>query len=170
MRHKYLVVFILVIISFLVTYLALVKVDSSKYGANEVHDGLSGEKYNTGGIYNYKDDNPYGSYFIGFNQLIDRGVRNEEWIYISDVLTNFVMYDRKIYNGKISFVKDSFVRDTSSTGTFVTYSYKFGINGGSVYTMKIQSSWVQKLIRISIRDKSDKEVFFKEFKIHDEDQ
>lgn len=165
-RYKFLVIAILAVVSFLVTYISLVKVDESKYDAKVVQDSLSGEKYNTGGIYNYKDNNPYGSYFVGFDQLMNRGVRNDEWVYISDVLTNFTMYDKKVYNGKISYVKDSFTRDDQKSGSFTTYSYKFGINNSNVYTMKVQSSWVDEVIRISIVNDSSDSVFFREFKIY----
>lgn len=164
-KHKYLIVAVLTIFSFLITYSSITTAENSKYEAKQVTDKLSGEKYNTAGIYNYKDTNPYGSYFIGFDQLTDRGIRNGEWHYISDTLTNFTMYNKKIYNGKISFVKDSFVRNPQKE-SFSSYSYKFGINNGNIHTMNVESSWVQELIRISIRDNSGDEKFFKEFKMY----
>ena len=164
-KHRYLIVLMFVVFSFFITYNSISAAENLKYEARQVTDKLSGEEYNTAGIYNYKDNNPYGSYFTGFDQLIDRGVRNEEWLYISDTLTNFTMYNKKIYNGKISFVKDSFVRNPQKD-TFSSYSYKFGINDGNIHTMDVESSWVQELIRISIRDNSGDEKFFKEFKMY----
>lgn len=165
-RYRYLIVLGFTIISFLFTYGSLQAASDAKYDAKIEHDKLSGEKYSTAGVYNYKDNNPYGSYFVGFDQLTDRGIRNDEWLYISDTLTNFTMYSQKTYNGKISYVKDSFLREDKGSSTFESYSYKFGINSQDIYTMKVQSSWVQEVIRISIINESGKELFFKEFKIY----
>jgi hypothetical protein len=132
-------------------------------------DTLSGKEYSTAGIYNYRDSNPYGSYFVGFESIRDSGVTNGEMLYINDVLINFTMYNKKIYNGKISYVNNSLElleeENTKKPGQ-KRYSFDFGINDGNIHTMSITSNWLEDMITIKIANQSGKEVFNKSFTIH----
>lgn len=137
------------------------QVDASK----PIVDTLSGEEYITADT-NYLDNNPYGSFFVGFNILSDAGVTSGDMTYMQDALINFAMYNEKVYNGKISYVKDSYKKTTGTDEYENIYEYKFGLNDGNIHTMKVRSSWLNSVIDIKIIDSSDKEAFAKKFRIY----
>jgi hypothetical protein len=128
-------------------------------------DDLSGEEYSTEGAYNYREGNPYGSYLVGFDAVSERGVSGDDMNYIYDVLINFLMYDKKVYNGKISYVKDSFERQTTS-GITPKYSFLFGINDKDIHTMNVSSNILTEKITISITNNKGAQEFNRTFHIY----
>lgn len=158
----------LTVLSFFICYTAFNASYSSRDVAKNTIDKLSNDEYFTGDTLNYREANPYGSFFVGFDELTARGVPNDEQKYISDVLTNFTMYNQGVFNGKVSFVDDSFssARDFSKPGTITSYSFEFGINGDNIHTLEVDSNWIDDSIHIKIYNPSDREVFNKTFKIN----
>jgi len=162
----YSVVTFLTLCSFLVCYFSFSGAESanSKGDSSTRSDRLSGTSYFAGDIHNYREANPYGSYFIGFESLSERGVSKDDMRYIDDVIINYLMYDKKVYNSKVSFVKGSFSREyTKSTAT--TYSFKFGINDQDIHRVKVVSDNIKKMIEITVYNTSGKTVFNKSFKL-----
>lgn len=129
-------------------------------------DTLSGEEYGTGGINNYREVNPYGSYFVGFENISDSGIANSDMIYIHDVITNFVMYHEGVYNGKVSYVKDSLKKQGVNKDNSELYQFKFGVNDSNIHTMKVESNWLDNQIKIAIVDSSKSKVFDKSFRVY----
>jgi hypothetical protein len=159
----------LALLSFLATYAIYNNTNSDKPGQVR-HDQHSDTTYNTGAANNYRDSNPYGSFFVGFEELSDRGVSNSEYIYITDVLTNFTMYSKKIYNGKISFIKDSFIRKFNSDFDSQNYSFKVSINNGKPYSVNVISNPIKKKISIKITSSNNASIFEKSFHLYSADE
>ena len=139
--------------------------NNSKVSSNQ-QDRLSGETYSTGGLYNYKEFNPYGSYFVGFDAISNSGITSSDMAYINDVLINFTMYHENIFNGKISFIKDSLVKNPPSDDGTESYIFKFGINDSRVHTVKVRSNWLRNTISISIYNTTNSKVFSKSFTMY----
>lgn len=153
--RSYIIVITLVLISFILSFGITKSSIDYKFSNQTKKDSLSKTSYNTGGVYNYRDNNPYGSYLVGFSELTERGISNDEYIYISDYITNYVIYNIKKYNNNISFAKDSFVRKPSN-GSFLVYSFKFGVGDDpKLYTVDVEYSLIKELIRISISNNAN---------------
>lgn len=163
---KYGVIIFLTFFSFLICYFSFDRVESANLrgDSSTKTDKLSGKSYFAGDIYNYREANPYGSYFIGFDSLSERGVSKDDVRYIEDVVVNFLMYDKKIYNAKVSFVKDSFGREYAQS-TATTYSFKFGINDRDIHRVKVVSDSINGKIEITIYNSANKVLFNKSFKL-----
>jgi|GEM_PF-3428895 hypothetical protein len=163
---KYGTVIFLTLFSFLISYFSFDRVENTNLrgDSSTKSDKLSGTSYFAGDIYNYREANPYGSYFIGFDSLSERGVSKDDMRYIKDVIINFLMYDKKIYNAKVSFMKDSFGREYSQ-GTATTYSFKFGINDQDIHKIRVISDSTKEKIEIMIYNTVNKTVFSKSFKL-----
>lgn len=159
-RIKYIVVGVMMLLSFTVAYFSF---HSEYYPVitQAENDSLSGEAYAP--IENER--NPYAPYFIGFDDIIDRGVSRDELRYIKDVVTNFTLYDKNIYKAKVSYVKDSFERDFKKSLS-TTYRFKFGINDSNIHTVNVTVNSFDKKISIKISDSSNKTLFNKVFDVY----
>jgi hypothetical protein len=128
------------------------------------YDNVSGETVPLEALKDTTVINPNVPYLVGFNKLIENGVLRGDVSYISDVIINFTLYERKIKFGKVSFVKDSYKPEISK-GVSSKYSFKFAINDGSggFYTLVSESNIVDSSIDIVIYNDSNKKVFSKSF-------
>ncbi len=160
---KYISIVIVIIFSFFASYLFFIQEESYDRMIGENHDKLSSESYE---VTNTVQLNPYIPDFIGFNSLLEAGVSNEDMTYIYDYLTNFMLYNKRVYNGKVSYVKDSFTRGQLTDDGYVQYSFKFGINNSNIHTANIRSNWVDSKISIQIKDTDDQEVIKRDFIIY----
>jgi len=156
-KIKYVVVGILMFFSFLVIYFSLRSAYFPELTSAET-DRLSGKEYAPV----ESEVNPYAPYFVGFDGLVDRGVSIEEIRYINDVLTNFTLYNEKIYRGKVSYVKDSFERDYAQSLS-TTYRFKFGINDANIHTVTVTTNTFDGTFSIKIIDGNNKTLFAKDF-------
>lgn len=158
-RFKYIVVGVLAVLSFMVAYSSF---HSGYYPVitRAQSDILSGEKYAPV----ESESNPYAPYLVGFNELIDRGVSRDEIRYIDDVITNFTLYNRNIYNSKVSYVKNSFERDYKKS-LATTYRFRFGINDSQIHKATVTANTLDKKISIKIMDTNDKVLFSRNFDI-----
>jgi hypothetical protein len=156
------------------TYSTPVKNTPPPAVSSSVSDTLSGTKYSEGGINNYRETNPHGSYFIGFDELTQNGVSYNDSLYIQDVLTNFTMYNLKTFNGKISYVAKSFTDKGSVPNETMVYSFQFGVNDTNIHTVSVNSTTVGSVsgdgtIQISISDSQGAELFNKTFTVDSPD-
>lgn len=155
---KYIVVSVLCIFSFFLTYFLSQQGYHSEITSPET-DKLSGENY----IPIRNEGNPYAPFFIGFDELVDRGVSRDEMRYINDVLTNFTLYNTATYKGKVSYAKDSFMRKKNENKNS-NYTFKFGINDSNIHTMSVVFDFPGNKIAISILDGKE-QVFSRDFSI-----
>lgn len=128
--------------------------------AQAKQDVLSGKQYAPV----YGEENPFAPYFVGFDQLVDRGVSRDETRYINDVLTNFTLYNKQQYKAKVSYVKDSFERNYDKE-LATTYQFDFGINDANIHTVAVTADMYDKKMSIKIIDEANQSVFDKKFDI-----
>lgn len=162
-RQKYLHIGVIIFLS--LSSFAICYVVFSKQGVyeptlnSENTDKLSGETYYKQSTEN---ENPYVPDFIGFSSIGSAGVSDYDMSYIYDVITNYVLYEKDIRKGKVSYVKDSFARGKSADDGYVAYSFKIGINNSDIHKINIRSSWTDERISVSIADNQGV-VFEKDF-------
>jgi hypothetical protein len=146
---KYIGLVLLCAISFMIAYSGFKASADPLDDSGGSYDQLSGETFDTSFLRDDVGPNPNMPWFIGFEQLIDAGVTNDDIGYIQDYLANYTLYNRGINSGRISYVAESF-SNPSLVGTASTYEFKFGINGENIHTMKVSSDIVTQKISLTI--------------------
>lgn len=155
-RIRYLAVVALVFLSFLTSYFFF-KNGYYPTITSAQTDTLSGKEYAPV----EGDDNPYAPYFVGFDELTNRGIPSDDIRYINDVLTNYTLYTVHAYKAKVSYVKESLEREYAKTVSS-TYRFKFGINDSNIHDVTVVSNPSDNDIQIKIY-KGDKKTFDRDF-------
>lgn len=143
------IVGVLFLLNFFVCYVSFSTQHDPAPPTTMAIDKLSGEQYTP----TTNEENPYGPYFVGFDYLAGRGVSGDQLRYLFDSLTNYTMYNQKLYKAKVSYVRGSFDRVTVS-GIEPHFTFKFGINDAHLHLVDVTSSILTEKITITISDQS----------------
>lgn len=156
---------VLMLISFLIAYSSFKTAADPLTDTGDGYDSLSGETYGTQMLRDDVGPNPNMPQFVGFDQLIDNGVTDDDIGYIQDYLANYVLYTKKIDSARISYVAKSY-GNFHVDGTATDYEFKFGIDGGDVHTVKVSSDIVTKKITLTVVGKNGEKDLSKTFDVY----
>jgi hypothetical protein len=111
-------------------------------------DSLSGTSYNLDQINADRTLNPNAPYFTGFESLNEYGITEEAQRYTKDFITNYTLYKLEKSQARISFVSGSFKQSIKSVN--INYVFKFGINGGDIHNVTVETNVLNSNLKISI--------------------
>ncbi len=127
-------------------------------------DNLSGASYNKTAVNSDRSINPLAPYFVGFEHLRESGITNENQLYIKDLITNYVLYEKEKVYAKVSYV-DGSLTGPKINGLDMTYVFTIGINDSKDAEVSLASNVVTKSKTISIKPLNGEKTLKKTFTV-----
>lgn len=140
----------IMIVSFLF-WMSLFYVLQQPLGGSSKTDSLSGTSYNSDEIKADQSLNPNAPYFTGFERLNAYGLTSDAQRYTKDFITNYVLYNLQKSQARISLASNSFSQSIKATN--ISYTFKFGVNGGDIHTASVETSMINNSFKVTILNK-----------------